>query len=225
MKKFFPFFLPVTTTAIGRVSGYIAMSNVVSTLGTVEMAAQQIILAFFLCFVPICDSISLTAQSFTPGIFEKKENCVLEHHSTLGKMVMNFIKVGIGCGILLFALVSCVPMVSYLFTQDFLVQQSMKIAIPYVAGYFALSGLVCAGEGLLLGQKDLSFMGRAYTVYFFAVPYFLLRLKNITSQQTGVVSMWKIFFIYQTIRTSTWLARLFYLRRKDDAAIALHHTI
>jgi Na+-driven multidrug efflux pump len=148
IKKFVPFMVPVTTTAIGRLSGYITMSHVVSsTLGTVDMAAQQIVLAFFSCFVPICDSLSITAQTFMPGIFENKTSDRLERVKTMKKMIMNLIKVGIWYGAILFALVNCVPMISHLFTQDVLVQQSMKAAIPYVAGYFALSGVVCVGEG------------------------------------------------------------------------------
>jgi Na+-driven multidrug efflux pump len=71
VKKIGEYMIPVTTTAIGRVSGYIAMSHVVSSaFGTADMAAQQIVLAFFLCFIPMCDSLNLTDQSFVPGIHE-----------------------------------------------------------------------------------------------------------------------------------------------------------
>ena len=148
IRNFLPFLVPVTTTAVGRVSGYIAMSHVVSnTLGTVEMAAQQVILALFMCFIPICDSISLTAQSFMPGIFEKKDGSSYDRVLTMKKTILNFSRIGALYGALLFGLVLVVPFFSHLFTQDIQVQNCMKVTMPYVAGFFASSGLVCSGEG------------------------------------------------------------------------------
>lgn len=157
IKDFLPFMLPVTTTAIGRVSGYVAMSHVVSsTLGTVEMAAQQIILSLFMCFIPVCESINLTAQTFMPAIFEKKESDSYDRVGTMKKTVLNFSKTGVLYGAFLFIAVLLSPFFSSLFTQDILVQQSMKVAIPYVAGYFAVSGLVTSGEGTCLLRCSLS---------------------------------------------------------------------
>jgi hypothetical protein len=72
-KMFWPYVIPVTTTSVGRVSAYVAMSHVVSSsLGTLSMAAQQIIVSLFYVLTPIADSLNLTAQSFIPGLFEKK---------------------------------------------------------------------------------------------------------------------------------------------------------
>ncbi len=171
MKDFFPFVIPVTTTAIGRVSGYIAMSHVVSsTLSTVDMAAQQIILAFFLVLTPVCDSLNLTAQSFMPAVFEQNNvKDPLKRVAAMRKMIRNFIKVGAGCGVILFALVSALPVVGYLFTQDVLVQQSMKTAIPFVGLFFLLSGIVCAGEGRKGGTRKSVGSIRFQNIFVFLI--------------------------------------------------------
>ena len=146
-KKFWPFFIPVTTASIGKVSGYIAMSHVVSsTLGTVDMAAQQIVLAFFLCFTPMCDSLNLTAQSFVPGIYEYKGDDKVRS-AVLRKTVINFMKAGGIFGGALTGIVACMPLISKLFTRDASVIASMNSTTPFLMVIFAMSGIVCGGEG------------------------------------------------------------------------------
>ena len=148
VKKFLQYAVPVTTTAIGRVSGYVAMSHVVSSaLGTSDLAAQQIVLAFFFCFVPMADSLNLTAQSFVPGIFEYKGDSKLRR-AMLNQTVKNFLKAGSIFGIVLMGVVSCIPLVSNFFSLDPSVILSVNSTTIYIAIYALLSGLVCAGEGL-----------------------------------------------------------------------------
>ena len=146
-KKFWPYVIPVTTTSVGRVSGYITMSHVVSSvLGTIDMAAQQIVLAFFLCFTPMCDSLNLTAQSFVPGIYEYKGDGKVRS-AVLRRTVINFIKAGGIFGGALMGIVSCMPLISRLFTRDASVIASVNSTTPFLVAIFAMSGIVCAGEG------------------------------------------------------------------------------
>ena len=152
-KKFLPYVIPVTTTAISRVSGYIAMSHVVSSaLGTIDLAAQQIVLAFFLCFIPMCDSLNLTAQSFVPGIFEYKGAGTHDDRklrsTVMKKTVSNFLKAGSIFGLVLMGVVSCIPLVSRFFSHDPNVISSVNSTTLYLSCYAILSGIVCAGEGL-----------------------------------------------------------------------------
>lgn len=148
VKKFLQYVIPVTTTAIGRVSGYVAMSHVVSSaLGTVDLAAQQIVLAFFLCFIPMCDSLNLTAQSFVPGIFEYKDDAKLRS-TVMKQTVNNFLKAGSIFGLALMGVVSCIPLVSKFFSHDPKVILSVNSTTLYISFYALLSGIVCSGEGL-----------------------------------------------------------------------------
>jgi len=216
-KQFLPFVIPVTTTSVGRISGYIAMSHVASsTLGTHDMAGHQIIFSIFCCLTPFVDALGQVAQSFVPAVFEAKEKS-LERALTLRETVRNFRKVGIGFGAVLVGLVACIPLIGRYFTTDPVVLERVNSALPGVGLFLAVHGLVCANEGTLLGQKDLKFLRNMYAIFFFAVPGYMLRLKHraLTGVQTvGIGTMWAAFSTYNLIRTSTWFLRLAQLQRR-----------
>ena len=220
-KKFWPYVIPVTTTSVGRVSAYVAMSHVVSSsLGTLSMAANQIVLSVFYCLTPIADSLSLTAQSFLPGIFQEKWGAA--RADALRRASINFIKAGAIFGSFCAGAVSLVPMFSKFFTSDPLVLAQVHSVIPLLAGIFSVHGILCAGEGVLLGQTDLGFLGKSYSSFFFAVPYFMLRLKKIALSGTrsiDLTSCWEVFAYYQIVRLAMWCLRVHVLvgrARKDE---------
>lgn len=209
-KEFWPYVVPVTTTSVGRVSAYVAMSHVVSSsLGTLSMAANQVILSVFYCLCPIADSLNLTAQSFIPGIFQKKWGPA--RAEALKQATLNFMKAGLIIGSTCVGFVGLIPMFSKYFTSDPLVVAQVNSVVPLLAGIFSIHGLICAGEGLLLGHKDLAYLGKAYTGYFLAVPYFMLRCKKMALEgvhNVGLTSLWGVFLCYQVARVLAWGLRL-----------------
>eukprot|EP00980_Cylindrotheca_fusiformis_P023431 scaffold10476_cov142-Cylindrotheca_fusiformis.AAC.6 len=218
-KQFAPYLVPVTSTQIGRVSGYVAMSHVVaSSLGTVSMAAQQVVVSLFYCLCPIADSLSLTAQSFLPSISEKKAS--KERTAALRKTVMNFMKAGGVFGGAMVAAVTAIPLFTGFFTADPVVVSMINSVVPLLMAFFAVHGVLCSAEGLLLGQKDLSFLGKMYAGYFFVVPYLMLRVKKAAlagSTSANLVSVWSVFVGYQLFRAAAWLARVAVLDRRTSA--------
>eukprot|EP00573_Skeletonema_grethae_P010151 CAMPEP_0201709902 /NCGR_PEP_ID=MMETSP0578-20130828/58345_1 /ASSEMBLY_ACC=CAM_ASM_000663 /TAXON_ID=267565 /ORGANISM="Skeletonema grethea, Strain CCMP 1804" /LENGTH=852 /DNA_ID=CAMNT_0048198899 /DNA_START=101 /DNA_END=2659 /DNA_ORIENTATION=+ len=221
-KEFAPFVIPVTTTSIGRISGYVAMSHVASsTLGTFDMAAHQIIFSIFCCLTPIVDALSQVAQSFVPSIHGIKAKTEARANA-LRKTINNFRKVGAMFGLLLVSLVSMIPLISQWFTSDPLVMQKVNGAIPGVSLFLIVNGLMCAGEGSLLGQKDLVFLRNSYALFFFTVPAYMLRLKYraLAGLQTvGIGTMWAAFATYNVIRTTIWHVRLAQLQRRTNRQI------
>lgn len=189
------------------------MGHVVSSsLGTMNMAANQIILSVFYCLTPVADSLNLTAQSFIPGIFEKDRS--QSRAIALRQATKNFMKAGLLFGAGMASGVAVVPFIGGAFTSDPMVLAKVNEIAPILAGVFSLHGLICAGEGLLLGQKDLGFLGKAYAAFFAAVPYFMLRIKRAAlggSETVGLISLWKIFFSYQLVRLGIWAFRLNHL--------------
>jgi len=226
VKVFQPYFLPVTTTQVGRVSSYIAMSHVVSSaLGTTCMAANQIIVSFFYCLTPIADSLNLTAQSFIPGIFEKKRSAA--RAAALKKAKNNFLKAGLVFGVVMSALVGMMPLLCRFFTSDVSVLAEVSSAVSTMVLIFIVHGVICAAEGVLLGQKDLGFLGKAYASYFFAVPYFMLRVKKAAlsgAANIGLNSVWKVFMLYQFFRASLWMIRLSQLQRRSENALVVEES-
>mmetsp|Transcript_28611 Transcript_28611/g.49379 ORF Transcript_28611/g.49379 Transcript_28611/m.49379 type:complete len:749 (+) Transcript_28611:37-2283(+) len=221
-KEFLPFVIPVTTTSVGRISGYIAMSHVASsTLGTYDMAGHQIIFSIFCCLTPFVDALSQVAQSFVPAIFEAKERSS-ERALALRKTVGNFRKVSVGFGAALLGLVACIPLIGRYFTTDPIVLERVNGAIPGVGLFMLVHGLVCAGEGTLLGQKDLKFLRNMYAIFFFTVPAYMLRLKHrslMGIQTVGIGTMWAAFSTYNLIRTSVWHLRLAQLQRRTERGV------
>jgi len=191
-----------------------------SSLGTLSMAANQVILSVFYCLCPFADSLNLTAQSFIPGIFQKKWGPA--RAKALRLATINFMKVGGIFGAGLVGIVSMIPLFSKFFTSDPLVIAQVNSVVPLLAGIFSIHGFICAGEGLLLGQRDLGYLGKSYGSYFFAVPYFMLRLKKFALSGTkniDLTSLWGVFLAYQFVRVAVWAVRLRLLdirARKDE---------
>lgn len=227
-KEFWPYVLPVTTTSVGRVSAYVAMSHVVSSsLGTLSMAAQQVIVSVFYCLCPFADSLNLTAQSFIPGIFQKKWGPA--RANALKRATTNFMKAGGIFGAALVGIVGMIPLFSKFFTTDPLVIAQVNSVVPLLAGIFSIHGFICAGEGLLLGHRDLGYLGKSYGAYFFAVPFFMLRCKKFALEgvkNIDLTSLWGIFLWYQVVRLAVWAVRLRTLdsrARKDAPPVKAHN--
>lgn len=217
-KKFAPYILPVTTTQVGRVSGYVAMAHVVaSSLGTVSMAAQQVIVSIFYCLCPIADSLSLTAQSFVPAISEKQAS--LEKAAAMKKTLINFLKAGAVFGGAMMAAVCGIPLLTGFFTADPAVISLVNSVVPLLLVFFGVHGFVCGTEGMLLAQKDLGYLGKMYASFFAAVPYIMLGVKKKAlagSTSVGLKSVWNVFIGYQLARCGLWLMRTAILQRRTN---------
>lgn len=217
--KFLPFLVPVTTTSVGRVSGYLTMSHVASSaLGTLDMAAHQIAISIFCCLAPLVDALNTVAQSFVPGIFSRPKS--KQRALALRKTSLNFAKVGAMAGLAIVTLVTCgVPLLSRLFTTDPRVLSRVKNAIPGIAIFLGFDGLMSIGEGTLLGHKDLAFLRNSYASFFFLVPAFMLRLKRkaLNGIPVGLGTMWGTFSAYEVVRTVLWLSRVAFLQWKTES--------
>ena len=217
-KKFCPYFLPVTTTSAGKVSGYVAMAHVVSSsIGTVAMAAQQIILSFFFCLTPVADSLSLTAQSFVPAFMErikKMEGNALDNSNALKSLSLNMMKSALFFILGTLSIVTLMPYTSRFFTSDPMVLSQVRSITPFVFAYFSFHALSMSTEGILLGRKDLSFLGKAYGVYSIIIPIMYLRIKHASLAGIKVAtlsSVWQVVIMYGLSRFFIWNCRLIQL--------------
>lgn len=214
-KKFWPYFLPVTTTSAGRVSAYVAMAHVISSaIGTAAMAAQQIILSFFFCLTPVADSLSLTAQSFVPAFMErinKLKGNALDNANALRSLSLNIMKSALFFILGSLSVVSSIPLTSRFFTSDSTVLAQVRSITPYVFSWFSFHALSMSAEGILLGRKDLSFLGKAYGIYFFIIPIIYLRIKQASLagiKAATLSSVWQVFIMYGLSRLFIWNGRL-----------------
>jgi Na+-driven multidrug efflux pump len=171
VQEFSPYILPVTSTQVGRVSGYVAMAHVVSSsLGTVSMAAQQVIVSLFYCLCPMADSLSLTAQSFVPAIHEKAPS--KQRTQALRKTIVNFVKAGVIFGCIMTSAVACIPLLSRFFTTDRVVISMVNQVVPLLLAFFSVHGILCAAEGLLLGASASEYKGLACFSALYSLNHF-----------------------------------------------------
>jgi Na+-driven multidrug efflux pump len=224
---YMPYVVPVTTTQVGRCSTYIAMGHVVSSsFGTVSMAANQVITSIFYSLIPIADSLSLTMQSFLPGIVMQEPSP--QRAKALRTTITNLYKCAGIFGLALASAVACIPLASRLFTTDPAVSALVASIVPILFVIFSLHGVFCGSEGLLLGQRDLKFLGRMYAVYFCVVPYLMLRIKSVAQRSALAAaaaggphpptlrSVWTLFLAYQLFRISVWVGRVLWLQRRAE---------
>jgi len=138
--------------------------------------------------------------------------------------VRNFLKAGLVFGAIMSSMVGIMPKLGRFFSSDPTVLAEVASAVPALVGIFLLHGVICGGEGLMLGQKDLGFLGKAYASFFFAVPYCMLRVKKAALSgvpNIGLSSVWRVFLGYQIVRVIMFLARLSLLQRRSDISAAM----
>jgi Na+-driven multidrug efflux pump len=196
------------------------MGHVVSsTFGTVEMAANQIITSIFYTLIPIADSLSQTAQSFLPGILSVQASA--EKSRTLRQTCLNLLKVAGLFGFALASTVACIPFSLPLFTTDQAVMTAVKQIIPILLLIFSVHGVFCGSEGILLGHRDLRFLGRMYALFFAVVPYLILRVKSAAQAgaPVGLSAVWKLFLGYQLFRIMAWVTRVSVLQKRADKLV------
>jgi len=219
--QFAPFVVPVTTTQIGRCSTYVAMSHVVSSsMSIASMAAQQIICSIFYALIPIGDSCSITAQSFLPSLVSLKPS--ERRTQAIRKTIRNIFKVAGMLGVFLTFVALSIPLACPYLTSDPTVIQTVHDVVPAMLFILSTHGIFCASEGILLGYRDLQFLGRIYSVFFVVVPMLMLRLKRVArvGLTVNLISLWKIFLYYQGIRITAFLTRGYLVTRKHEKEVA-----
>jgi Na+-driven multidrug efflux pump len=204
------------------------MGHVVSsTMNEVSMAAQQIITSIFYALIPIGDSCSLTAQSFLPSILSSSVKTTKTTRTSTSsntttttaaaavrKTVKNIYKVAGVMGVFLSMIALLIPLACPLLTSDPAVIATVKSVIPVMLAVLTTHGIFCASEDILVGYRDLKFLGRIYSIFFAVVPMLMVRLKyaaRMGGKAVELSSVWNVFLGYQAVRILTFASRSFYL--------------
>ncbi|KAG7354414.1 MATE efflux family protein [Nitzschia inconspicua] len=240
---FAPFVVPVMTTQAGRSSASATIDHVVtSSLSTASMAANQILTSVYYGLIPIVESLSLAAQSFVPSITERKVNNERNTSPTqqeesrrdqsvaMRGLYKSFAKASGICGLILATVIGTLPLYVSVFTPDMAVRQIVTTVVPLIFLTSLKHGFFCASEGILLGQKDLRFLGAQYSVYTFLIPYILLQVKRAALEGTrsvNLASVWQIFVGYDFFRTLLMILRIGWLdrRRSKDSVTTKYGTV
>jgi hypothetical protein len=166
-----------------------------------------------------CGLFKFDGTDIIPSLAEKKPS--LGRAYALRNTMQNLFKAGGVFGGIMVAAVTCIPFITRFFTTDHAVMTLVKSVIPMLVGFFCVHGVCMASEGILLGQKDLNFVGSMYGSFFFAVPFFMLRVKKAGIAGLPGISLttvWTIFVFYQAVRVSSFVARCNLVQQRSDRA-------
>ena len=120
------------------------------------------------------------------------------------------------------AVVGTISLLSGFFTSDAAVIYLVNAVAPWLLIFFGVHGVLCSAEGILLGLKDLGFLGKVYAGFFAVVPFLLLRVKKAALTGThpvNLTSVWKVFVGYQLFRFLAWISRVAILQRRSHTAL------
>ena len=152
---------------------------------------------------------------FVPAIGERKNGP--NKHRALKKISNNLFKASAIAAIIQAGSIAVLPFTGHVFTSDQRVIKLVVSLIPVHLAISALHGVFCASEGILLGLRDLSFIGRAYGLYSIAVPYFLLKVKRAAlagSARATLGTVWEVFLGYVLVRFAMMSGRLWMNERR-----------
>jgi Na+-driven multidrug efflux pump len=186
-------------------------------MNVVNMAANQILTAFFYALIPVADSLSQTAQALLPPLFVDTTDPTTATPQSIDRLrraLQSFGKAALLCGAGLVTIVSLIPTLTrFIMTTDPAVQSVVNSVVPIHVMIFLFHGVFCASEGILLAQKDLAFLGKMYGIYFAIVPALILQLQRL-GPHLQLHHVWYAFMAYQFFRISAWVGRVYFLFRK-----------
>ncbi|PON99884.1 Multi antimicrobial extrusion protein [Trema orientale] len=193
---------PVFVTMMAKVAFYTLLIYFATSMGTITMAAHQVMVQSCIMCTVWGEPLSQTAQSFMPELmYGVKRN--------LGKarmLLKSLVTVGAVLGLVLGIIGTSVPwLFPNIFTPDQMVIQEMhKVLIPYFLT-IAATPPTHSLEGTLLAGRDLNFISMTMSGCFI-VGATLLMLTS--SKGFGLAGIWYTLVCFQWARFFIALRRL-----------------
>uniref|UniRef100_A0A1D1XUL3 MATE efflux family protein 4, chloroplastic n=2 Tax=Anthurium amnicola TaxID=1678845 RepID=A0A1D1XUL3_9ARAE len=146
---------PVFVTMTSKVVFYSLLTYFATSMGTITVAAHQVMINVYCMCTVWGEPLSQTAQSFMPELMHGA-NQNLEKARTL---LQSLIIIGALTGLTLGVIGTSVPwFLPYIFTTDNLVIGEMhKVLLPYFIGLMVTPSTHCL-EGTLMAGRDLKFL-------------------------------------------------------------------
>ncbi|XP_030450669.1 protein DETOXIFICATION 46, chloroplastic-like isoform X1 [Syzygium oleosum] len=193
---------PVFITMISKVAFYALLTYFATSMGTITVAAHQVMVQTFCMCTVWGEPLSQTAQSFMPELIYGVNRSLEKARTLLKSLVI------IGCilGIVLGGIGTLVPwQFPNIFTPDQTVIQEMhKVLIPYYMALAITPPTHCL-EGTLLAGRDLRFVSVSMSGCFTLGALLLLL---VSSKGLGLAGCWYALSGFQWARFFLALRRL-----------------
>ncbi|XP_030523091.1 protein DETOXIFICATION 46, chloroplastic [Rhodamnia argentea] len=193
---------PVFITMISKVAFYTLLTYFATSMGTITVAAHQVMVQT-LCMCTVWgEPLSQTAQSFMPELIYGINRSLEKARTLLKSLVI----IGGILGIILGSIGTFVPwQFPYIFTPDQNVIKEMhKVLIPFYMA-LAVTPPTHSLEGTLLAGRDLRFISASMSVCFTLGALLLLL---VSSKGLGLAGCWYALSGFQWARFFLALRRL-----------------
>ncbi|KAI9127910.1 hypothetical protein K1719_000903 [Acacia pycnantha] len=192
---------PLFLTLISKVAFFALLVYFSTSMGTLAMAAHQVMVQTYLTFTVWGEPLSQTAQSFMPELIYGGKQSLAKARELLRSLII----IGVILGLLLGIVGTSVPwLFPRIFTPDQMVIQEMhKVLIPFFMT-LAITPLTLSLEGTLLAGRDLRFISLSTGGCFTFGAFVLLML----SSRYGFQGCWFALAVFQWARFSMALQRV-----------------
>lgn len=193
---------PVFITMISKVAFYSLLTYFATSMGTVTIAAHQVMIGVFCMCTVWGEPLSQTAQSFMPEyIFGVNQN-LMKARMLLKSLVI----IGGFTGVILGIIGTSVPLLfPYVFTNDLVIIGEMhKVLLPYFVA-LSVTPPTHSLEGTLLAGREFKFLSISMTGCFIFGGLLLLL---VSSMGYGLPVCWWALAGFQWARFSIALGRL-----------------
>jgi Na+-driven multidrug efflux pump len=155
----------------------------------------------FFFFTTFGDSLSTTAQAFLPGFL------VNNNRLAIGKVVRRLVIISVGVGGLNAAAAGLIPcLLPNLFTNSAEIILEMQALAPWLSGSLLAHACTMALEGILLAERELSYLASSYALNTLLVVGGLWALQHVNGG--SIHGVWGCLLFFQVSRLTFFAMRL-----------------
>jgi Na+-driven multidrug efflux pump len=199
-RRFCHYAAPIFFTILGKSVVYNGVAVSVGRLGSVALAAHQVLLRSFFFWTPVGDSVGMTCQVFLPGILADEQQTGIPKRGAKRLLFLTGLLAGFGAA----ALAGLLPSRGAgLFTTDHAVAMTLKQTAPILGISVFMHAIALTCEGMLLAQRDLRFLSISYVITTIATIALLLS----PLRPTTLGGSWWILALFQGVRALQFAIR------------------
>lgn len=185
---------PVFITMISKVGFYALMIYFATSMGTISVAAHQVLAQIFSMCSVWGEPLFQTAQSFMPELLFGIDRSIIKARALLRSLLI----IGAVVGLVLGAVATSIPwLFPNFFTPDPAVTAEMHKVWIFFFLALSITPCILPCEGTLLAGRDLKFISSSMTACFLMVA---LCLKVMANQGLGIVGCWAALVGFQWAR-------------------------
>jgi len=199
-RRFLAVAVPVFVALLGKMIFVNSLTLAAAGLGTVALAAHQILFQLLLLFCGAGDALGACAQAFLPAAF------VQDGHAPARRLIKKLVGVACVWGVINAFCASSLPvLVGGLFTTDMEVLRTLYPIAPLLAASLVLHCATLCLEGVLLASRRGAWLAK---VYWVNSVVFVSALLVGGKHYNSLTFVWAALALFQVVRLSEFSWRV-----------------